>query len=85
MTLNGTSTVSNNTVGEAAGIFNVNGGTLNLNDTSTISNNTALGFGGGVIWRRPKLTARGDPDHDQVVAGIVARLAGAAAPGGGEC
>jgi hypothetical protein len=26
------------------------------------------------IWRRPKLTARGDPDHDQVVAGIVARL-----------
>jgi transposase len=27
------------------------------------------------IWRRPKLTARGDPDHDQVVAGITARLA----------
>jgi transposase len=26
------------------------------------------------IWRRPKLIARGDPDHDQVVAGIVARL-----------
>jgi transposase len=26
------------------------------------------------IWRQPKLTARGDPDHDQVVAGIVARL-----------
>jgi hypothetical protein len=26
------------------------------------------------IWRRPRLTARGDPDHDQVVAGIVARL-----------
>jgi DDE superfamily endonuclease len=26
------------------------------------------------IWRRPKLTARGDPDHDHVVAGIVARL-----------
>ena len=26
------------------------------------------------IWRRPKLTARGDPDHDEVVAGIVARL-----------
>jgi transposase len=26
------------------------------------------------IWRRPKLTARGDPDHDQVVSGIVARL-----------
>jgi hypothetical protein len=26
------------------------------------------------IWRRPKLTARGDPAHDQVVAGIVARL-----------
>jgi len=22
------------------------------------------------IWRRPKLTARGDPDHDHVVAGI---------------
>ena len=35
------------------------------------------------IWRRPKLTARGDPDHDHVVAGIVARLTGAAAPGGG--
>jgi hypothetical protein len=28
------------------------------------------------IWRRPKPTARGDPDHDQVVAGIVARLTG---------
>jgi len=27
------------------------------------------------IWRRPKLTARGGPDHDHVVAGIVARLA----------
>ena len=26
------------------------------------------------IWRRPGLTARGDPDHDHVVAGIVARL-----------
>ena len=26
------------------------------------------------IWRRPKLTARGDPDHDHVVASIVARL-----------
>jgi transposase len=26
------------------------------------------------VWRRPKLTARGDPDHDQAVAGIVARL-----------
>ena len=26
------------------------------------------------IWRRPKLTARGAPDHDHVVAGIVARL-----------
>ncbi len=26
------------------------------------------------IWRRPKLTARGDLDHDHVVAGIVARL-----------
>jgi hypothetical protein len=26
------------------------------------------------IWRRPKLTARGDHDHDHVVAGIVARL-----------
>ena len=26
------------------------------------------------IWRRPKLTARGDPDHDHVLAGIVARL-----------
>ena len=26
------------------------------------------------IWRRPRLTARGDPDHDQVVAQIVARL-----------
>jgi hypothetical protein len=28
------------------------------------------------IWRRPKLTARGDPYHDHVVAGIVARLTG---------
>ena len=28
------------------------------------------------VWRRPKLTARGDPDHDHVVAGIVARLIG---------
>ena len=26
------------------------------------------------VWRRPKLTARGDPDHDQAVAGIAARL-----------
>jgi len=26
------------------------------------------------IWRRPELTARGDPARDQVVAGIVARL-----------
>ena len=26
------------------------------------------------IWRRPKLTARGDPDHEHVVAAIVARL-----------
>jgi DDE superfamily endonuclease len=26
------------------------------------------------IWRRPRLTARGDPDHDHVVAQIVARL-----------
>jgi hypothetical protein len=26
------------------------------------------------IWPRPRLTARGDPDHDQVVAAIVARL-----------
>jgi transposase len=26
------------------------------------------------IWRRPKLTARGDPDHDHVVAGVMARL-----------
>jgi transposase len=26
------------------------------------------------VWRRPKLTARGDPAHDHVVAGIVARL-----------
>jgi hypothetical protein len=26
------------------------------------------------LWRRPKLTARGDPDHDHVVAGIMARL-----------
>jgi len=26
------------------------------------------------IWRRPRLIARGDPDHDQAVAAIVARL-----------
>jgi Winged helix-turn helix len=26
------------------------------------------------VWRRPKLTARVDPDHDHVVADIVARL-----------
>jgi Homeodomain-like domain len=26
------------------------------------------------IWRQPKLTARGDPCHDHVVAGIIARL-----------
>jgi hypothetical protein len=26
------------------------------------------------IWRRPKLTARGDPDHEHVAAAIVARL-----------
>jgi transposase len=26
------------------------------------------------IWRRPKLTARGDPCHDHMVTGIVARL-----------
>ena len=26
------------------------------------------------IWRRPKLTARGDPDHDRVVTQIMARL-----------
>jgi hypothetical protein len=26
------------------------------------------------VWRRPELTACGDPDHDHVVAGIVARL-----------
>ena len=26
------------------------------------------------IWRRPKLTARGDPDHDHAVACIMARL-----------
>ena len=26
------------------------------------------------VWRRPKLTARGEPDYDHVVAGIVARL-----------
>ena len=26
------------------------------------------------IWQRPKLIARGDPDHDRVMAGIVARL-----------
>ena len=25
------------------------------------------------VWRRPKLTARGDPGHDQAVAAIVAR------------
>ena len=28
------------------------------------------------IWRRPELTARGDPDHDHVVAQIVRRLTG---------
>jgi len=26
------------------------------------------------IWRRPRLTARGDPHHDHAVAQIVARL-----------
>jgi len=26
------------------------------------------------VWRRPKLTARGDPEHDQAVAAIIARL-----------
>jgi hypothetical protein len=26
------------------------------------------------VWRQPKLTARGDPDYDHVVAGIGARL-----------
>jgi len=26
------------------------------------------------VWRRPKLTARGDPGHDQAVAAIAARL-----------
>jgi transposase len=26
------------------------------------------------VWRRPKLIARGDPCHDHVVAGIIARL-----------
>jgi transposase len=26
------------------------------------------------VWRRPKLAARGDPDHDHMVAGVVARL-----------
>ena len=26
------------------------------------------------VWRRPKLTARGDPGHDQAVAAITARL-----------
>ena len=26
------------------------------------------------VWRRPRLTARGDPDHDHVVARIVKRL-----------
>ena len=26
------------------------------------------------VWRRPKLTARGDPDHDHVVAGVMSRL-----------
>jgi transposase len=26
------------------------------------------------VWRRPRLTARGDPYHDHVVAGIAARL-----------
>ena len=35
------------------------------------------------IWRRPKLTARGDPDHDHVVAGIAARLMGL--PAGRQC
>jgi hypothetical protein len=35
------------------------------------------------IWRRPKLTARGDPDHNHVVADIVGPAAGAAAPRGG--
>jgi hypothetical protein len=37
------------------------------------------------IWRRPKLTARGAPDHDHFVAQIMARLTElprqAAAPG----
>jgi hypothetical protein len=28
------------------------------------------------VWRRPKLVARGDPEHDRVVAAIVARLTG---------
>jgi hypothetical protein len=28
------------------------------------------------VWRRPKLITRGDPDHDHVVAGIVARPTG---------
>jgi transposase len=28
------------------------------------------------VWRRPKLIARGDPEHDRVVAAIAARLAG---------
>src|SRR4051812_33767482 len=27
------------------------------------------------IWRRPKLVARGDPEHDQITAAIAARLA----------
>jgi transposase len=27
------------------------------------------------IWRRPKLAARGDPDHARIVAAIAARLA----------
>src|SRR5215468_183140 len=35
------------------------------------------------IWRRPKLTARGDPYHDHVVAGIVAPSDRADAQGGG--
>ena len=26
------------------------------------------------VWRRPRLTARGDPDHDHAVAQVVARL-----------
>jgi len=31
------------------------------------------------LWRRPKLTARGDPGHDQTVAVIMAQAAGLAA------